>query len=107
MSDKKNFAIIKTGGKQYKVSAGDTVQVEKLAAAEGEEIEISEVLMIGGEETKIGTPIVEGASVKGKVLSLVKDEKKIIFKKKRRKGYKLKKGHRQQLSEVLIESVNA
>lgn len=96
------YAVIKTGGKQYKVAAGDVVKIEKIAGEEGKEVIFNEVLALG--ET-IGTPFVSGASVKATVLKQAKDAKVIIFKKKRRHNYRRKNGHRQQVTLVKITDV--
>jgi len=98
------FAVIKTGGKQYKVTAGDVVKVEKLAANEGTEVIFDQVLAL---DEKIGTPFIKGASVKATVLKQAKDAKVIIFKKKRRQNYRRKNGHRQQITLVKILDVCA
>ncbi len=96
------YAVIKTGGKQYKVAAGDVVKIEKIAGEEGKEVIFNEVLALG--ET-VGTPLVSGASVKATVLKQAKDAKVIIFKKKRRQNYRRKNGHRQQITLVKITDV--
>ena len=96
------YAVIKTGGKQYKVTAGDVVKIEKIAGEEGKEVIFNEVLAYG--ET-VGTPFVSGASVKALVLKQAKDAKVIIFKKKRRQNYRRKNGHRQQITLVKITDV--
>ncbi len=96
------YAVIKTGGKQYKVAAGDVVKIEKIAGEEGKEVIFNEVLALG--ET-VGTPFVSGASVKATVLKQAKDAKVIIFKKKRRHNYRRKNGHRQQVTLVKITDV--
>ncbi len=96
------FAVIKTGSKQYKVTTGDVIKVEKLAGAEGSEVIFDEVLAL---DEKIGKPFVKGASVKGTVLKQAKDAKVIIFKKKRRQNYRRKNGHRQQITLVKIMDV--
>ncbi len=102
------YAVIKTGGKQYKVSEGDVLKVEKLNAAPGDEIEISDVLMVvDGEDVQIGKPVVESASVKAKVIEQGRSKKVIVFKKKRRKGYKVKNGHRQPYTAIEIQAVSA
>jgi len=102
----KMFAVIKTGGKQYKVQEGDILQVEKLDAEEGKEISFNRVLLIdNGKKTLIGTPFVEKALVRAVVLENLKGKKVIIFKKKRRKQYKKKSGHRQEFTEVKIEKI--
>ena len=100
------FAVIKTGGKQYLVQPGDKITVEKLEEKEGKEISFSDVLLLGSDtKLEIGTPIVKGAKVGGKVLGQVKGEKLIIFKYKPKKRYKRKIGHRQQFTEVKIVSI--
>ena len=96
------YAVIKTGGKQYKVTTGDVVKVEKIAGEEGKEVIFNEVLALG--ET-VGTPLVAGACVKATVLKQAKDAKVIIFKKKRRHNYRRKNGHRQQITLVKITDV--
>lgn len=96
------FAVIKTGGKQYKVTSGDVIKVEKVAGTEGSEVIFNEVLALN---EKIGKPFVKGASVKGTILKQAKDEKVIIFKKKRRQNYRRKNGHRQQITLVKIMDV--
>ncbi|MDD4556310.1 MAG: 50S ribosomal protein L21 [Alphaproteobacteria bacterium] len=93
------YAVIKTGGKQYKVAAGDVVKVEKLVGEEGSEVVFNEVLALGD---KIGTPLVSGASVKATILKQAKDQKVIVFKKKRRQNYRRKNGHRQNITLVKI-----
>lgn len=101
-------AIIRSGGKQYRVSPGDTIAVEKLTAATGEKVIFSEVVMrVDGPEIKIGSPLVEGAKVSGEVIEQFKDKKVIAFKYKRRKGYHRTVGHRRQMTRVKIESVDA
>lgn len=96
------YAVIKTGGKQYRVATGDVLKIEKIAGEEGKEVVFNEVLALG--ET-IGTPLVAGASVKATVLKQAKDAKVIIFKKKRRQNYRRKNGHRQQITLVKITDV--
>lgn len=100
------YAVIRTGGKQYKVEEGDRIQVEKLQAGKGDEIAFDDVLFIGGEEYILGKPTVQGASVKAKVLRQMRGPKLIIFKMKRRKGYHKKQGHRQDLTEVTITGIS-
>ena len=100
------FAVIRTGGKQYKVQKGDILQVEKLDTKKGQMVIFNEVLLIqDGKNTLIGTPLVEKAQVKAEVIENFKDEKVVIFKKKRRKQYKKKMGHRQELTQVKIEEI--
>ena len=100
------YAVIKTGGKQYKVSPGDVVAVEKLAGEPGSSITFSEVLMLGDEKSQtVGTPLVEGAAVTAEVLEQGRDGKIVVFKKKRRKGYRRLAGHRQEITTVRITDV--
>ena len=101
------YAIIKTGGKQYRVSEGETLRVERLDAVDGK-VSFDQVLLVGnGEEVKIGAPLVEGAKVEAEVLRESRAKKVIIFKKKRRKGYHKKQGHRQTFTEVKVTSISA
>ena len=101
------YAVIKTGGKQYKVSAGDLLKVEKLDGAVGDTIELNEVLMVGGEEVKIGTPLLPEAKVKARIVEQGKDKKILVFKSKRRKTYRKKYGHRQPLTRLQITAIEA
>jgi large subunit ribosomal protein L21 len=97
------LAIIKTGGKQYKVKEGDKIKVEKLEGEEGSKIIFSEVLFIGDEkDVKIGTPMISGAKVEGKILKTAKGKKVVGIKFKAKKRYKVKFGHRQTMTEVEI-----
>lgn len=102
----KPYAVIATGGKQYKVSVGNIIDVETLNADKGESVVLNDVLLVNDGTLKVGTPLVEGASVKAKVLSQFKGEKLLIFKRRRRKGYTNRQGHRQNLTKILIESIN-
>jgi large subunit ribosomal protein L21 len=99
------YAVIKTGGKQYKVEEGDTIRVEKLAGGKGDTITFNEILMIGGDEYVVGSPLIDGAQVSATVVRQFKDKKIIVFKMKRRKRYRRKQGHRQELTEVRITSI--
>jgi large subunit ribosomal protein L21 len=100
------FAVLKTGGKQYKVQAGDTLRVEKLVADAGETVQFNEVLMLGGETTVLGAPMVAGAAVQAEVIDQVKGEKVIHFVKRRRKhGSQRTKGHRQKLTLIRITEI--
>lgn len=100
------FAVIKTGGKQYRVQAGDVLQIEKLNVEEGQKITFNQVLLIDDEKrTLIGTPFLKNAQVKAEVIENFKDKKIIVFKKKRRKQYQKKIGHRQQLTRIKIEEI--
>ncbi len=100
------YAVVETGGKQYRVQAGDQLEVEKLDVEVGASFELDQVLAISnGEELTIGAPILEGTKVTSTVLDQFRDKKVINFKKKRRKGYKRKVGHRQSLTMLKIESI--
>ena len=102
------YAIIRTGGKQYQVATGDTLRVEKLQGDVGDTIELSDVLLVAdGEDIKIGQPVVDGAKVVAKIAEHGKAKKVLVFKKKRRKGYKVKRGHRQQYTALTIEEISA
>ena len=101
------YAVIKTGGKQYKVSAGDLLKIEKLEGAVGDTIELDEVLMVGGEEVKIGTPLLPNAKVTAVIVEQGKDKKILVFKSKRRKNYRKKYGHRQPLTRLKITNIEA
>ncbi|MCV6587047.1 MAG: 50S ribosomal protein L21 [Marinibacterium sp.] len=102
------FAVLKTGGKQYKVQAGDTLRVEKLAADAGETIQFNDILMLGGDAPVVGAPLVEGAAVQAEVIDQVKGEKLIHFVKRRRKhSSKRTKGHRQKLTLIKITDILA
>ncbi|WP_223428373.1 50S ribosomal protein L21 [Tateyamaria pelophila] len=100
------FAVLKTGGKQYKVQSGDTLRVEKLAANAGDKVQFNEVLMIGGDSPVVGSPIVEDAGVQAEVIEQFKGPKTINFVKRRRKhSSKRTKGHRQQLTLVRVTDI--
>ena len=102
------FAVIKTGGKQYRVANNDVILVEKLAGNAGDEISIDNVLMVGeGDKVTVGTPTVEGAAVTASIIDQTRGEKIIVFKKKRRQNYRRKKGHRQDLTALRILDVAA
>ncbi|MBP3359290.1 MAG: 50S ribosomal protein L21 [Clostridia bacterium] len=101
------YAVIVTGGKQYKVSEGDTLFVEKLGTEEGESVTFDKVLIVGdGEKVTVGTPVVEGATVEAKVLKNGKSKKIYVFKMKRKKNYRRKKGHRQPFTKIEITKIN-
>lgn len=99
------YAVIKTGGKQYRVAADDVLTVEKLAGEPGAKIEFGEVLMVGGDSVKIGAPLVSGALVKAEVVEQGRGPKVIAFKKRRRKNSRRKRGHRQELTTVKITEI--
>lgn len=100
------FAVIKTGGKQYKVQEGDVLNVEKLSMKKDKKVTFDKVLLVGDEgKTLIGTPFVENALVRAEVIENFKDKKVIVFKKKRRKQYRRTRGHRQELTRIRIEEI--
>jgi large subunit ribosomal protein L21 len=101
------YAVIKTGGKQYRVSEGSRLRVEKLPGNVGDSIELAEVLMVGGDKVAIGKPLVKGAKVVAEVVAQARDKKVIIFKIRRRKRYRRHAGHRQPFTELLVKSVTA
>lgn len=101
------YAIIKTGGKQLKVEAGQTIYVEKLAANAGETVTFDEVVLVGGEKTVIGTPLVEGATVTGTVEKQGRAKKVVTYKYKPKKHSHTKQGHRQPYTKVVIDAINA
>lgn len=101
------YAIIKTGGKQYKVQAGDILQVEKLENDLGSEFTISEILLVGGDKTHVGSPLVKNALVTAVVTKQAKTKKVIVFKKKRRQGYRKFATHRQNFTELFIISITS
>ena len=102
------YAVVKTGGKQYRVAKDDVIVVEKLAADAGSALELDQVLILDdGKETVVGTPLVDGARVAATVLDQTRGDKVIVFKKKRRKDYKRKKGHRQDLTVLRITDILA
>ncbi|MCJ9427870.1 50S ribosomal protein L21 [Kordiimonas marina] len=102
------FAVVKTGGKQYRVAEGDVIKVEKLAGDAGATVTLDEVLMVGDEKgVKVGEPLIDGASVTATVLEQKKDKKIIIFKKKRRQNYRRKKGHRQEITVLRVTGIAA
>ncbi len=103
-----SYAVIKTGGKQYRVQEGDKIDVEKLAVDVDDDIRFVEVLLVNdGSATKVGAPFVDGATVTAKVVDQFRGKKGVAFKFKRRKGYRLKQGHRQRHLQVRIEKIEA
>ena len=100
------YAVIRTGGKQYRVSEGDLVKIEKLNGEVGEKVTLADVLFIGGNgDAKIGSPVVENASVTGAIVSQAKARKVLVFKKKRRKSYSRQRGHRQHQTTLKITGI--
>ena len=101
------YAIIATGGKQYKVAEGDIIKVEKLGVEAGETVTFDKVLVVNTGELKVGAPCVEGATVSATVIAEGKDKKVIVYKYKRKTGYHKKNGHRQMFTKVKIDKINA
>jgi large subunit ribosomal protein L21 len=100
------YAVIKSGGKQYRVASGDLVKVEKIDGGVGERVELTEVLLVGGDgPARIGQPLLPDARVTAEILEQGRGEKIIVFKKKRRKGYRRKAGHRQALTTLKISEI--
>ena len=101
------YAVVKTGGKQYRVTPNEVIRVELLPAEAGETVELTEVLMVGGDSPVVGSPLVAGAKVTATVLEQDKDPKVIIFKKRRRKHYRRKTGHLQMKTVLRIQEIVA
>ncbi|WP_100373623.1 50S ribosomal protein L21 [Bacillus sp. FJAT-45037] len=101
------YAIIETGGKQIKVQEGQEIYIEKLDIEAGEVVSFDNVLMIGGDDVKVGAPLVEGATVTGKVEKHGRNKKIIVYKMKAKKNYRRKQGHRQPYTKVVIDKINA
>jgi large subunit ribosomal protein L21 len=101
------YAVFRTGGKQYRVSAGDTLKIEKLVAAEGDAVEFDEVLMVGeGDSVQVGAPLVSGGKVAAKVLAQAKDKKIQVIKFHRRQNYRRNKGHRQEYTLIEVTGIS-
>ena len=100
------YAIIATGGKQYKVSEGDIITIEKLGVEAGEKVTFDQVLVVGGDDLKVGDPTVPGATVEASVVKEGRAKKVIVYKYKRKTGYHKKNGHRQAFTQVKIEKIN-
>lgn len=100
------YAVIKTGGKQYRVAANDVIRIERLQGEAGDVVTLSEVMMLGdGADVKIGAPFVEGAAVAGEIVEQMRDKKIIVFKKRRRQNYRRKAGHRQHLTVLRVTEI--
>ena len=99
------YAVIRTGGKQYRVAQGDKLHVEKLDGKVGDSITLTDVLLVGGDALKVGTPLVAGAKVEAKIVAQDRDKKIIIFKFRRRKNYHRKSGHRQPFTALEITAI--
>lgn len=100
------FAVIQTGGKQYRVAEGDRLRVEKLIGDVGAKVTFDKVLLVGGDSVKVGTPLVAGAKVSAEIVAQARDKKVIVFKFRRRKNYRRKQGHRQPFTELKITGVS-
>ena len=104
-----NYAVIRTGGKQYRVTPGATLRIEKLVGDVGTTVEFAEVLLAGSDEAdaqvRIGTPLVEGAVVRGQIVAQGRDRKILVYKKKRRKNYRRRRGHRQSITTVKVTEI--
>lgn len=101
------FAVIKTGGKQYRVAAQDVITIERLAAEPGQTVTFDALMLVDGDDVKVGAPVVDGARVTGEIVELTRGPKVIAFKKRRRKNSKRKRGHRQDLMTVRIVEIAA
>lgn len=101
------YAVIKTGGKQYRVAEGQKLRVEKLAGNAGDKVTFSEVLLVGGDSPKIGKPLVSGAAVAAEITGQDRGKKIVVFKFRRRKNYRRKNGHRQPYTELKITGITA
>ena len=101
------FAVLKTGGKQYKVSEGDVIQVEKLDGNIGDAVTLDQVLMVGEDDNvQVGNPFLDGGSVTAEIVEQFKDKKVLVFKKHRRKNYRRKNGHRQQVTRLKVTGIS-
>jgi large subunit ribosomal protein L21 len=101
------YAVIKTGGKQYRVSEGQTLRVEKLSGSAGDKVTFGEVLLVGGDSPKVGRPLVAGAAVAAEITAQDRGKKIVVFKFRRRKNYRRKNGHRQPYTELKITGISA
>jgi large subunit ribosomal protein L21 len=100
------YAVIRTGGKQYRVAPGDVVRVERLGGDVGAAVEFTEVLLTAGDgAVRVGTPLVEGAHVRGQIVAQGRDRKILVYKKKRRKNYRRRRGHRQSVTTVRVTEI--
>jgi large subunit ribosomal protein L21 len=99
------YAVIRTGGKQYRVAPGDVVRIERLDGEVGAPVEFTEVLLTGGDTVRVGTPLVDGARVRGEIVAQGRARKILVFKKKRRKNYRRRRGHRQAVTTVRVTEI--
>jgi large subunit ribosomal protein L21 len=102
-----SYAVVKTGGKQYRVEAGTRIRVDRLPGAVGDKVELGDVLMVGGETVRVGKPTVPGAGVSAKIVAQGRGAKIIVFKIRRRKNYRRKKGHRQEYTDLEVTGIKA
>ena len=100
-----SYAIISLGGKQYRVAPGDLLRIERLPGDVGGAVEFTEVLLTGGDTVRVGTPLVEGALVRGQIVRQSRDRKILVYKKKRRKNYRRRRGHRQSITTVRVTEI--
>lgn len=101
------YAVIRSGGHQYRVAEGETIEIQKIEAEAGDSVDFDEVLMVGGDDVKIGQPLVDGASVKATVLGQEKGDKLMVFKYKPKNRYRVKTGHRQRFTRLRIDAIKA
>jgi len=102
------YAVLETGGKQYRVSAGDTLEVERIAAEAGQSVRLDRILLVNNDgKVSVGSPLVSGAAVTADVVEHIRGDKKVIWKMRRRKGYHKKQGHRQELTVLKIKEITA
>jgi large subunit ribosomal protein L21 len=99
------YAVVRSGGKQHRVTPGDSIRVEKLPGDIGQSVQLGDVLLTGGDEVRVGTPVLDGVVVVGTITDQGRGPKITIFKKKRRKGYRRKQGHRQAYTELRIDKI--
>jgi len=99
------YAVIRTGGKQYRVAPGDLVRIERLPGDVGAAVEFTEVLLTGGDTVRVGMPLIDGALVRGQIVSQSRDRKILVYKKKRRKNYRRRRGHRQSITTVRVTEI--
>ena len=101
------YAVVKTGGKQYRVAPNDVIRVERIEGNAGDSVTLDQILMVGGDSPRIGAPLVSGATVTATLVEQARGDKVIIFKKKRRQNYRRKRGHRQDLTVLRINEIQA
>jgi large subunit ribosomal protein L21 len=99
------YAVIRTGGKQYRVAPGDLLRIERMPGDVGTAVEFTEVLLTGGDTVRVGTPLIDGALVRGQIVRQDRDRKILVYKKKRRKNYRRRRGHRQSVTTVRVTEI--